>query len=74
MIEQLRTSPLLSVRRAVAASILALLINLSHMWVTHIIEISTPEELLAETLIHGTGLYLALTLMALFTIPSKAPN
>ena len=74
MIERLLTSPLLSIHRAVFTYSLAFLISLSDMWLTHIIGISTPEELLTQTLIHGTGFYLGLTLVALFNIPTETPN
>lgn len=74
MIERLQASPLISIRRAVFTYSLAFLISLSDMWLTHIIGINTPEELLTQTLIHGTGFYLGLTLAALFNIPTETPN
>ena len=65
MIERLQSSPLLSIRRAVFTYPLAFLTSLSDLWLTHIIGISTAKEHLTQTLIHGTGFYLGLTLVAL---------
>lgn len=44
------------------------------MWIIHGLGINTPEELLTQTLIHGTGLYLGFTLMALFDRSTETPN
>jgi len=44
------------------------------MWVIHFSGINTLEELLIQTLIHGTGFYLGYTLIALFNRPTRAPN
>ncbi|MFC4989119.1 hypothetical protein ACFPFO_15355 [Saliphagus infecundisoli] len=74
MVVNLQESRLVSIRRAVLTYSVAFLISLSDMWLTHIIGISTPEELLTETLIHGTGFYLALTLIALFNVPTETTN
>jgi hypothetical protein len=74
MLEQIQASPLFSIRRAIFTYLLAFLISLSDMWLIHILEINTPEELLAQTLIHGTGFYLGYTLIALFNIPTKTQN
>jgi|AntDeeMinimDraft_5_1070356.scaffolds.fasta_scaffold14354_2 hypothetical protein len=74
MLEQLQASSFFSIHRIVFTYSLAFLISLSDMWLTHIIGISTPEELLTHTLIHGTGFYLGFTLVALFNIPTETPN
>jgi len=74
MLEQIQTSPLFSIRRAVFTYLLAFLISLSDMWLIHILNINTPEELLTQTLIHGTGFYLGYTLIALFNIPIKTSS
>lgn len=58
MLEQIRASPLFSIRRALFTYSLALLISLSDMWVIHILGISTPEDLLSQTFVHGTVFYL----------------
>ena len=66
MLERTQSSPLFSIRRAVFTYSLAFLISLSDMWLIHLLGINTPEELLTQTLIHGTGFYLAYTIIALF--------
>lgn len=70
----MRASPLLSIRRAAVTYCLAFLISLSDMWLIHLLEINTPEELLTQTVIHGTGFYLGYTLIALFNRPTAEPN
>ena len=67
MLEQIQASPLFSIRRAVFTYLLAFLISLSDMWLIHVLGINTPEELLIQTLIHGTGFYLGYTIIALFS-------
>ncbi|QDX39484.1 hypothetical protein [Salarchaeum sp. JOR-1] len=74
MLEQIQTSPLFSIRRAVFTYLLAFLISLSDMWLIHAVGIDTPEELLTQTLIHGTGFYLGYTLLALFNRSTKTPT
>ncbi|WP_227378330.1 hypothetical protein [Haladaptatus halobius] len=74
MLEQLRASPLLSIRRAVFTYALAFLISLSDMWFIHFLGIITPEELLIQTGIHGTGFYLGYTFIALFNRPTGTPH
>ena len=44
------------------------------MRLIHVLGIDTPEELLIQTLIHGTGFYLGYALIALFNRPTGAPN
>lgn len=74
MFEQVRASPLFSIRRAVFTYALAFLISLSDMWFLRLLEINTPEELMTQTLIHGTGFYLGYTFIALFNKPTGTPN
>lgn len=66
MVEKIQSSPLFSARRAIFIYAFAFLIALVDMYLIHLKDINTPEELLIQTLIHGTGFYLAFTLMALF--------
>lgn len=66
MIEKTQSSPLFSVRRAIFTYAFAFIISLVDMYLIHLKDINTTEELLIQTLISGTGFYLALTLMALF--------
>lgn len=72
MIEQMQASPLFRVRRAVFTYTLAFLISLSDMWFIQMVGINTPEELLTQTVIHGTGFYLGYTLLALFNRPTES--
>ncbi len=74
MFEDIRANFLFSLRRAVFGYSLALLVSLSDMWLIHALGISTPDDLLTQTLVHGTGLYLGFTLMALFNRPAEIPN
>lgn len=74
MIGQIRASPLFSIRRALFTYSLAFLISLSDMWLIHVLGINTLEELLTETLIHGTGFYLGYTFIALFNRPTGTSN
>lgn len=74
MLKQLRSSPLLSIHRAIFTYCLAFLIAMSDMWVIHLPGINTSTELLTQTLIHGTGFYLGYTLIALFNRPTGIGN
>lgn len=66
MLEQLRSSPLFSVRRLVITFVIAFLITLVDMLVIHLLGVETLSDLATETFIHGLGLYGAFTIMALF--------
>lgn len=72
MFEKRHPSPLFSIRRAVFTYSLAFLISLSDMWLIHLLGINTLEELLTQTLIHGTGFYLGYTIIALFNGDSRS--
>jgi hypothetical protein len=63
--ERIQSSRLLSLRRAVFAYAIAVLIALSDMWLVQLFGIRTPEELLVQTLVHGTGFYLGYTFISL---------
>lgn len=65
MIEKIQSSPLFNVRRAILTYALAFVFSLVDIYLIHLQDINTPEELLIETLIHGTGFYLAFTFIAL---------
>ena len=66
MLEQIRSSPLVSFRRLVFALTVAFVVLLLDMVFIHLLGITTISGLLTQTLINGLGLYLALTIISLF--------
>ncbi|SER12874.1 hypothetical protein SAMN04489841_3024 [Natrinema salaciae] len=74
MLEQMQASALFSIRRAVFTYCLAFLISFSDRWLIQVLGINTPEELLIQTLVHGTGFYLGYTFTALVTRPTRSPH
>lgn len=66
MIAQLRASPLFGLRRLLVAFVGAFVLCLFDMFFINLFGIATVLDLLEETLIHGLGFYLALTIMAVF--------
>lgn len=62
----MQASPLLSLRRAAATYFIAFFVSLTDKWFIHIVGINTLEELLIQTLIHGTGFYIGYTGIAIF--------
>ena len=74
MFEQIWAGPLFSIRRAIFTYSLAFLMFINDMYLIHVLDIDTPEELLIQTLIHGTGAYLGFTCVALVNRPTEIPN
>ena len=66
MSERARANPLLSARRLVFAFAIAFLIGFVDLLFIHLLGIDTLSDLATETLIHGLGLYGALTIIVLF--------
>lgn len=68
MFEKMKASPLFSIWRLIAVLFLAFTAVLFDMLFLHIMGIETVSELASQTIIHTTGGYLGLTLMALLNI------
>lgn len=74
MLERMQASILFSVPRALVTYSIAFFISLTDVLFIHLVGINTPEELLIQTLIHGTGFYLGYTGVAVFNRTNVNPN
>ena len=66
MLEQTQFGPLVSFQRLLFALATASVVLILDMVLIHLLGIETISGLLTQILIHGLGLYLALTIMSLF--------